>query len=233
MCALPLGPALVHGLTALGVVCALAATLAVSGQKYEEMFVWLGVAFVIDGIDGPLARYVDIKRRLPRFSGDRLDLVIDYLTYVFVPVLAVLNAGLLPSGIATAIGCGMLLSSLYHFADTGSKADDNSFIGFPAIWNIITFYLFAFQTPPWLAAAICVACIAMTFVPMKWVHPMRVETRRAATLLALALWFLAAAAAITAGLPATPLWAKLTLLAVAAYALSLPLFPDAKTPLSP
>lgn len=196
------------------------------------MFVWLGIAFVIDGIDGPLARFVDIKRRLPRFSGERLDLVIDYLTYVFVPVLAILNAGLLPHGMATLTGCAILLSSLYHFADTGSKADDNSFIGFPAVWNIVVFYLFAFQATPWLAAAACAGCIALTFVPIRWVHPMRVENRRTTTLIALALWFLAAAAALSGGLPATPIWAKLVLLATAAYAVSLPLLPDAKTPRS-
>jgi phosphatidylcholine synthase len=209
------------------------ATLAVAGHRYETMFVWLGIAFVIDGIDGPLARFVDIKRRLPRFSGDRLDLVIDYLTYVFVPVLALLNAGLLPASVATVVGCGILLSSLYHFADTGSKADDNSFIGFPAIWNIIAFYLFAFAPPAWLAAAICTACIALTFVPMKWVHPVRVESRRTTTLVALALWLLAASAAVASGLQATPQWAKWVLLAVAAYAVSLPFLPDAKKPPSP
>ena len=220
---MPIGPALVHILTALGVVCALGATLAVADQRYEAMFVWLGVAFVIDGIDGPLARFVDIKRRLPRFSGERLDLVIDYLTYVFVPVLALLNAKILPSGAALLIGAAILLSSLYHFSDTGSKADDNSFVGFPAIWNIVAFYLFAFQPGAWLAAAVCIACIALTFVPLPWVHPMRVVAHRGITLTALALWLFAAAAILAAGFPEAPAWAKVVLAAVAVYALCLPL----------
>jgi phosphatidylcholine synthase len=209
------------------------ATLAVANQRYEEMFLWLGLAFVIDGIDGPLARYVDIKERLPRFSGERLDLVIDYLTYVFVPVLAVLNAGLLPGAAAMPIGAGILLSSLYHFSDTASKAEDNSFVGFPAIWNIVAFYLFVFQPMAWVAALACTACIGLTFVPFKWVHPMRVVSRRSITLAALAFWLIAAAAAIAAGFGAVPLWAKLGLVAVAAYALCLPLLADAKAPRPP
>ncbi|MDO9381735.1 MAG: phosphatidylcholine synthase [Hyphomicrobiaceae bacterium] len=209
------------------------ATLAVADQRYEAMFLWLGLAFVIDGIDGPLARYVDIKRRLPRFSGERLDLVIDYLTYVFVPVLAVLNAGLLPSALALPIGAGMLLSSLYHFSDTASKAEDNSFIGFPAIWNIVAFYLFVFQPAAWIAALACVVCIGLTFVPVKWVHPMRVVSRRSITLAMLAFWLIAAAAAVAAGFGSVPLWCKVVLLAVAAYALSLPFLADAKAPRAP
>jgi phosphatidylcholine synthase len=230
---LPIGPALVHILTALGVVCALAATLAVAQGRYELMFAWLGLAFLIDGIDGPLARRVRIKQRLPRFDGERLDLIIDYLTYVFVPVLALINAGHLPPGFSIVIGAAILLSSLYHFSDTDSKADDNSFVGFPAIWNIVAFYVFVFQTPPWLAAAVCLVCIGLTFVPTRWVHPMRVEARRALTLAALAAWFIAAAAAVWAGFAATPLWAQAVLIAVGAYALAHPLLPGAKTPPSP
>lgn len=230
---MPIGPALVHVLTALGVVCALAGTLAVAQQNYELMFAWLGLAFLIDGIDGPLARRVDIKERLPRFSGERLDLIIDYLTYVFVPVLALINAGYLPSTLSVAIGAAILLSSLFHFSDTGSKSDDNSFVGFPAIWNIIAFYVFVFQPPPIFVALICTVCIALTFVPTRWVHPMRVEARRPVTLTALAAWFAAAAVAVWGGFATTPAWAHAILVVVGIYALAHPLLPDAKTSRSP
>jgi phosphatidylcholine synthase len=220
---LPLGPILVHVLTACGVVCALMATLAVADARFEAMFAWLALAFVIDGIDGPLARYVNIKERLGRFSGERLDLIVDYLTYVFVPVLAILKAELLPAPAAVPLGAAILLSALYHFSDTESKAEDNSFIGFPAIWNVVALYLFVFAPAPGLAALTCLACIALTFVPSRWIHPMRVARWRGATLLALVAWFAAAAASLAHGLGDAPAWAQIVLAAVAAYAIAVPL----------
>ncbi len=225
---MPIGPALVHILTALGVVCALGATLAVSEGRFALMFVWLAAAFVIDGIDGPLARFVDVKHRLPRFSGEILDLVIDYLTYVFVPVLAVLKAELLPGPVSIPICAAILLSSLYHFADTQSKAEDNSFVGFPAIWNVVVFYLFVMQTGPWLAALVCLICVVLTFVPAKWVHPMRVEHLRPVTLSALLFWSVAAGAALWSGLSAAPVWTQAVLAIVAVYALAVPVLPSTR-----
>lgn len=230
---MPIVPAIVHMLTALGVVCALLATLAVSDGRYELAFVWLGVAFIIDGIDGPLARLFDVKGRLARFSGERLDQVIDYLTYVFVPVLAVLKAGLLPDSIATWLAAGILLSSLYHFSDVDSKADDNSFVGFPAIWNILALYLFVFQLPPWGAAAICCACIGLTFVPWRWVHPMRVVAWRTVTLAALVLWLAVATVAVWIGFDAVPTWAKALLGIVGLYGVCVPALADAKATTPP
>lgn len=217
-----IAPALVHLLTAFGVVCALLATLAIADRQYEVMFAWLGLAFVIDGIDGPLARLVNVKERLPRFSGERLDLIIDYLTYVFIPVLALLSANYLSGLPGLAVGAAILLSSLYHFSDNESKADDNSFVGFPAIWNFVAFYIFVFQPPVWLTLAGCAGCILLTFVPWHWVHPMRVTTLRGLTLTALCLWMLAAGAAVWAGFTSVPLWAKVILGLVALYAVTVP-----------
>lgn len=219
---MPLAPALVHLLTALGVACALMATLAVSDRQYEVMFAWLGLAFLIDGIDGPLARRVGVKDRLPRFSGERLDLIIDYLTYVFIPVLALLTANLLPAGFALLLGAAILMSSLYHFSDTASKAEDNSFVGFPAIWNFVAFYVFVFHPPVWLTALACCVCIGLTFVPWRWLHPMRVTAWRGVTLTAMALWLVAAGAAISSGFTAVPLWSQIVLGFVAVYAICVP-----------
>jgi len=218
----PIASALVHILTALGVVCALLATLAIADRQYEIMFAWLGLAFVIDGIDGPLARYVGVKEQLPRFSGERLDLVIDYLTYVFIPVLALLSANFLPGLAGLILGAAILLSSLYHFSDTESKADDNSFVGFPAIWNFFAFYVFVFHPPLWLTLLACCGCIALTFVPWHWVHPMRVSAWRALTLSALAVWLIAAGSAIWHGFAGVPGWAEVVLAVVAVYAVSVP-----------
>jgi phosphatidylcholine synthase len=215
--------ALVHTFTALGVVCGLMATLAIISGAWEAAFTWLGVALVIDGIDGTFARKADVSRRLPRFSGDRLDLVIDYLTYVFAPVLALLQAGYLPGypGLLLA-GC-ILVSSLFHFSDTQSKADDYSFVGFPAIWNAVAFYIFALGLSPQSAMALAVVCVALTFVPLKWAHPFRTATLRSVTLAVMVVWGVAAASTLLSGFPASG-WASATLLLAAMYGVGLAIF---------
>ena len=165
--------ALVHLFTALGAVCALLATRAVLAGAWEQVFAWLGLALIIDGIDGTFARMADVSAKLPRFSGERLDLVIDYVTYVFVPALALLQAGYLRGRFGVMLASLILLSSLFHFSDTESKSEDHCFVGFPAIWNIVAFYVFAFAMPSWAAACSCSVCVVLTFVPMRWAHPLR------------------------------------------------------------
>ena len=202
--------ALVHLFTALGIVCALLATQALLERHWELAFVWLAVALLIDGVDGTFARMVDVVGRLPRFSGERLDLVIDYVTYVFIPVLALLLASLI------------LMSSLFHFSDTESKTDDYCFVGFPAIWNVVAFYIFAFDMPVGLASAVVFACVVLTFVPMRWAHPMRTPAFWTLTLAATLLWAGAACVVLWQGFPANGL-AKAVLAGTATYAIGLTL----------
>lgn len=215
--------ALVHLFTALGAVCALLATRAVLAGAWEQAFAWLGVALVIDGIDGTFARMVNVSARLPRFSGERLDLVIDYLTYVFVPALALLQAGYLEGGLGVVLASLILLSSLFHFSDTQSKTDDHCFVGFPAIWNIVAFYAFAFSMPPWLCAGLVMVCVVLTFVPMRWAHPLRTPLLFPVTLGVMGLWCLAAALTLQSGFPAGPVL-RAILLVAAAYAIGVTLF---------
>jgi phosphatidylcholine synthase len=212
---------LVHLFTALGAVCALLATHAVITGAWEAAFAWLGVALLIDGIDGTLARKAKVHL-WPRFSGERLDLVIDYLTYVFVPALALVEGGFLRGTWGLALAGLILLSSLFHFSDTESKADDHSFIGFPAIWNLVAFYAFAFNLSETAAALLVLACALLTFVPLKWAHPMRTPRLRPLTMVAAAVGGAAAVAALLAGFPA-PIWAQIPLAAVAAYGIGLTL----------
>lgn len=217
----PVGPALVHAFTASGIVCALFATLAVLEGAWATAFAWLGVAFLIDGVDGTLARLVDIHRRLPRFSGERLDMVVDYVTYVFVPALMLLRSGILSGWAGTAAAAFILMSSLYHFSDTASKTEDHHFVGFPAIWNLVAFYLFAFPVPGWLALAIVIACGCLTFVPMRWLHPMRVRRLMWLNVAATVVWSVAATwVVLVTGLPAQGPAAWL-LAAVAVYGIAL------------
>jgi phosphatidylcholine synthase len=209
--------ALVHVFTALGAVCALLAAVAVSDKAWETVFFWLGVAFLIDGIDGTFARMAHVTERLPRFSGERLDLVIDYVTYVFVPVLAMLAGGYLQGALGIVLGAIILLSSLFHFSDIESKADDYSFVGFPAIWNIVAFYLFVFEVPPMASAALVSACAALTFARLKWVHPLRVKALRPLTIALTVIWSIAALVAVATGFAETGWLVKGVLLAVAIY----------------
>jgi phosphatidylcholine synthase len=212
--------ALVHVFTALGAVCAFLATLAVVAGAWEAAFGWLGVAAAIDGIDGTLARRAKVKQRLPRFSGDRLDLIVDYLTYVFVPAFALLQAGFLQGPLGTGLAALILLTSLFHFCDTESKAVDHSFVGFPAVWNLVAFYVFAFALSQLATAMLVLACCLLTFVPLKWVHPVRTGRLRAVTIAATVGWIVTAISVLVSGFPAGP-WTGAALVLVAAYGVGL------------
>jgi phosphatidylcholine synthase len=186
------------------------------------MFAWLGLALFIDGIDGSFARLTKVEERLPRFSGERLDLVIDYVTYVFVPALALVRAGFLQGMLGLVLAAAILLSSLFHFADLASKGEDYSFIGFPAVWNLVAFYVFALATPQWGTYTIVVACVVLTFVPLRWVHPLRVVRLRLLTLMVTLAWSVAAMATVWEGFPARGLNLAL-LVGAAAYLIGLAL----------
>jgi phosphatidylcholine synthase len=166
---------LVHAFTASGVLLALLALLAVEQQRWTLALAWLAVSGIVDGVDGTLARRAQVKQRLPRIDGDTLDLVIDYLTYVFVPALFIWRAELVPPGMAPWLAAAILVSSLYVFARTDMKTDDGYFRGFPALWSVIAFYLFVLQPGAGIGAAVVVLLIAMTFAPIHFVHPFRVR----------------------------------------------------------
>src|SRR5688572_26687231 len=123
--------ALVHVLTASGAAIALLALLAAAAGDWERMFIWLGVAFLIDGLDGPLARYLRVGDVLPRWSGENLDLMVDYLTYVAVPAFALTQADLLPEELRLPAAIAVLLAGLFHMSDTQSKTEAGYFVGFP------------------------------------------------------------------------------------------------------
>jgi phosphatidylcholine synthase len=215
--------AAVHLFTASGAVCALMAVVAIHRHDAEAVFIWLGIAFIIDGIDGTFARAVRVSEQLPRFSGDRLDIVVDYLTYVFVPVLALLEWGQLSGSPGFVLSALILLSSLYHFADLASKSKDNSFVGFPAIWNIVAFYVFACGLSHTVTALIVLCCVAATFIPTPWVHPFRVEWLRGVSLAATATFAIASILAVRGGFPAAaPV--QIVLAAVAAYGAGLSVY---------
>ena len=195
--------ACVHILTASGVLAGFQAMLATIAHRWDAAFLWLAIATLIDGIDGPLARRLKVKTHLTRFSGERLDLVIDYFTYVIVPALMIYAGGLVPADLAWLAAAIVLMTSLFHFSDQESKTEDGFFVGFPAIWNIVAFLLFVFAPPPAIGFATVLFLGALTFVPLKWVHPVRVRRWRPLTIAVLGLWAAAAGAAVQQGFPAS------------------------------
>ena len=172
----------VHVFTALGAGVALLAMLEAVRQHWTAMFWWLGVALVIDGVDGPMARRLDVERFQPNWSGEVLDLVVDFVTYVFVPAYAITASGLLWPIAAPLLGAGVAVSGALYFADRRMKSDDNHFRGFPGLWNIAAFYLFLLQWPPTASSLAVAALIALTFMPFYVVHPVRVVRLRWLTL---------------------------------------------------
>jgi phosphatidylcholine synthase len=136
---------------------------------------WLVAALAVDAFDGTLARAAHVKTLAPRIDGDTLDLVIDYLTYVFVPTALITGAGLVPATLAPWLAALILISALYNFARRDLKTEDNYFRGFPANWNIVAFYLWVGRPDPEVGAAVVAVLAAMTFAPIHFVHPFRVR----------------------------------------------------------
>lgn len=191
----------VHAFTALGAVFGFLALVAAAAHRWEDAFGWLGIALIVDGLDGPLARRIGVKDKLPRFSGEHLDLVIDYLTYVVVPAYIIYEAQLVPLGLGMITAAMILLTSLYHFSDNESKTEDGFFVGFPALWNVVALYGFIFPTPPPLAFAVLVLLVVLTFFPFKWIHPVRVRRLRPLTFCIMGLWAAATVTALLQGFP--------------------------------
>jgi phosphatidylcholine synthase len=172
----------VHVFTALGAGIALIALLEAVREHWTAMFWWLGAALVIDGVDGPMARRLDVARLQPNWSGDVLDLVVDFVTYVFVPAYAITASGLLWPYAAPILGAGIAVSGALYFADRRMKSDDNHFRGFPGLWNIAAFYLFLLHWPPAASSFAVAILIVLTFMPFHVVHPVRVKRLRWLTL---------------------------------------------------
>jgi phosphatidylcholine synthase len=210
------GAAAVHTLTASGAVLGLLALLAAANGNWAESFAWLGAALVVDGVDGPLARAIDVKRVLPRFSGEELDHLVDYFTYVAVPAFMVARSGIAPESLRHWLAGAIILVSLYHFSDTESKTEDGYFVGFPAIWNVVVLYCFVLDLPPALSAFVIAVCAIFTFIPLYWLHPLRVRRLRLVTLAAVSAWGAAAGSAVISGFPGT-LWEKAVFVLVAFY----------------
>ncbi|WP_420861127.1 CDP-alcohol phosphatidyltransferase family protein [Algirhabdus cladophorae] len=187
---------LVHLFTATGAVFAMLAMLAAVDGKWSLMFVWLVVAFAVDGVDGPLARKYDVKQYAPQFDGVLLDLIIDYLTYVFIPAFALFKSGLFEGWTGWFVIIVITFASAMYFCDTRMKTKDNSFSGFPGCWNMVAVVVFALEPNFWVILALVTVLAVGMFLPLKFVHPVRTKRWRVVTLpMALAWVFFAGWAA--------------------------------------
>jgi phosphatidylcholine synthase len=178
----------VHAFTATGVMLGLFALFATFESNQLNAFLWLGLALFVDGIDGSLARHFHVRELTPHFDGATLDNVVDYTTYTFIPALMVYFFGMVPHYWGIAAACFIALTSLYCFANVNMKTSDYYFQGFPAVWNIVVLYLHILRTPSWFNLGVIVLCGVLTFVPWKYVHPLRVTQFRPATIAATVLW---------------------------------------------
>ena len=206
----------VHVFTALGAGIALIALLEAVREHWTAMFAWLGLALLVDALDGPIARRLDVARVQPNWSGDVLDLVVDFVTYVFVPAYAITASGLLLPVAAPLLGAGIVVTGALYFADRRMKVADNHFRGFPALWNAAAFYLFLLHLPPALSSLAVTILVVLTFVPFHVIHPVRVVRLRRLTLSLLAIWAVLAVITLAldfdVGAPVT-----IALCAIAAY----------------
>src|SRR4051795_2786060 len=178
----------VHVFTALGAGVALFALLEAVHERWAAMFAWLGLALIIDALDGPMARRLDVMRVQPHWSGEVLDLVVDFVTYVFVPAYAITASGMLLPLAAPLLGAGIVVTGALYFADRRMKTPDNHFRGFPALWNAAAFYLFLLQWPPAVSSLMVAVLIVLTFVPVNVIHPVRVLRLRWLTLSLIGVW---------------------------------------------
>ena len=159
----------VHLLTASGAVFAMLAMLAAVDGKWALMFLWLVVAFFVDGIDGPLARKYDVKTHAPQFDGVLLDLIIDYLTYVFIPAFALFKSGLFEGWTGWFVIIVITFASAMYFCDTRMKTKDNSFAGFPGCWNMVAVVVFALTPNFWIILVLVTALAIRMLVCLKFV----------------------------------------------------------------
>ena len=177
-----------HFYTALGTVAAFLGTLAVIDGRYRAAFGWMIVATLIDATDGVFARMARVKELVPGFDGALLDDIVDYLTFVFLPVLLLHHAGNLPEGWGILVASAVLLSSGYGFASTDAKTDDHFFTGFPSYWNIVALYLHSAALPPVVNAAILLFLVLMVFVRIGYVYPSRTPILQGLTLVLGLVW---------------------------------------------
>ncbi len=178
----------VHLFTTMGIVCGIFAVKALYEKNLDIVFLWLGIALLIDGTDGFFARKYQVTKFAPRINGVILDAIVDFFNYVILPVLIILQIGFLSDRIEFLSVVLILCASCYTFANIKQKAEDNYFNGFPAIWNVLVLDFYILNSPQTINFIAIILCFALTFMPIKFVHPLRVKSYRWLAILSFSLW---------------------------------------------
>jgi phosphatidylcholine synthase len=168
-------------------VWGLLALIAIFNHEFKLMILWVVIAIFVDGLDGMLARWADVKTYAKGIDGALLDNILDYLNYAFVPALFLIEApNLLPNGFRYPIAFAILLTSAYQFTQVDAKTDETNeyyFKGFPCYWNVVALYMLIMGLNPWVNLAFLVAFNILIFVPIKYVYPTRSTYLRRVTLI--------------------------------------------------
>ncbi len=180
---------LVHLYTASGAVVALFAVDMIARNDFRDAFFLMAVAIVIDSTDGPFARALKVRERIPIFDGATLDNIVDYLNYVAVPVFLIRHANLLLAGdLGLALDAFVLIASAYGFCRFDAKTEDGYFRGFPSYWNLVALYLYCLHWPPCLNTFVVFVLAMMVFLPTKYIYPNRTIPLRSLTLTLATIW---------------------------------------------
>lgn len=206
----------VHVLTASGAFLAFLALVAAGEHRFQAMFWWLGAALAVDGIDGPIARKLDVTAVLPNWSGTMLDNVIDYVTYVLIPAYALYESGMIGTPMSFAAAGLIVISSAIYYADTGMKTAESFFSGFPVAWNMVVLALFVVDPAQNVAIAVILVCVILTFLPINFLHPVRVVRLRKLNLGVFAIWSLLAVVALLQNFD-SPNWLTSGMIAASIY----------------
>ncbi|QJC22674.1 phosphatidylcholine synthase [Arcanobacterium buesumense] len=196
----------VHAFTMTGVIWVILAIRALMIDDYKMMWLWLGIALVVDAADGPMARKTKVTEVIPWFSGTMMDNIVDYMTWTMVPV--VFMAKVLPFGgeyFAIAAAILAATSSMFCYANTLMKSADWYFVGFPAAWNIVIVIMWLFGTNAITNWIVVILFSVLALIPWKWIHPFRVKHLRIFNAIAAIVWVVITAIWV-AVYPGTPLW---------------------------
>ena len=178
----------VHGFTASGAVLGFLAIISIFNNDQVGSFLWLGLALLVDGLDGTIARKVGVTDKAPNIDGSTLDNLIDYLNYVIIPSLMIYWFQMVPNGWEIIVPAGIFAVSLYTFVNINMKTEDYYFNGFPALWNIVVLYFYILNTNLYVNLIVIIFLSILTFVPIKFVHPLRVKKLRNITIFCTIIW---------------------------------------------
>ncbi|MBE0671259.1 MAG: CDP-alcohol phosphatidyltransferase family protein [Anaerolineales bacterium] len=218
----------VHLFTATGAVWGLLAILAIFEHDWRLMIVYMIVAMLVDGFDGMLARWADVKKYANGIDGALLDNILDYVNYVLVPAIFLIEADALPGSVRLLAASSILLTSAYQFTQTDAKTDDHHFKGFPSYWNVAVLYMLLMNLPPWVNFGFLMLFNIMVFIPIKYIYPSRNSYLRTLTL---ALTYLYGAIGIWGLMlyPNTPSWVVWASFLYVGYYLVLSMIPKNKS----